>query len=108
MVSASALVGLLVLVAANAAVAALVTRFARFQLATRLGAVVVVLFVVPVVYVATTILVGGVLGLGDGLFGDAGQLVTVAWLVPFALGVAFDLFWMPAPAEDGVPARTGR
>lgn len=107
MVSASAVVGLVALVAVNTAVAALVTRYGRVQLATQWGAALFVLVAVPVIYVGTTILLGGVLGLGDGLFSSTGPLVMFGWGLPFGLGVSIDLFWMPAPDEVELPARAG-
>ena len=106
MVSASALVGLVVLVAVNTAIAALVVRFTRFQLATRWGAVLVTLFIVPILYVGTTTFFGGFLGLGDGLFDSTGPLLMFTWGLPFGLGTSIDLFWMPAPDDVELPART--
>lgn len=104
MASASALVGLLVVVSVNAAVAALAVRYFRYQLNTRWGAVAFTVAFVPVLYVATTLLLTGFLGLGGGLFDSVPALLMVTWALPFALGASFDLFWMPAPDEVELPA----
>ena len=104
MVSVASLVGLAILVAVNAAVAALAVRYFRYRLETQWGAVVFTVALVPVCYVATTLLLTGVLGLGGGLFDDVATLLLVTWALPFALGASFDYFWMPAPEEVDLPA----
>jgi hypothetical protein len=104
MVSVADIVGLLVVVGVNAAVAALVTRFLRVRLATRWGAAIYVLVLVPAVQVLATLALTGPLGLGPDL-GSSLTVLAVAVALPFALGVAFDYFWMPTPAEVELPER---
>jgi hypothetical protein len=106
MVSVSSLVGLAVVVAVNALVAALAVRYFRYRLETRWGAVVFTAVLVPVLYVATTLFLTGFLGLGGGLFESVATLLLVTWALPFALGASFDYFWMPAPDEVELPAAT--
>jgi hypothetical protein len=102
MVSVADIVGLAVVVGVNTAVAALATRFLRVRLATRWGIAVYVLVVVPAVQVLVTLLLTGPLGLGPDL-GSSLTVVGVAVALPFALGVAFDYFWMPTPEEVELP-----
>jgi predicted PurR-regulated permease PerM len=102
MVSVADLVGLVVVIGVNAAVAALGTRILRVRLATRWGVAIYVLVLVPVVQVLMVLVLTGPLGLGPNL-GGAVTVLGVAVALPFALGVAFDYFWMPAPAEVELP-----
>jgi hypothetical protein len=102
MVSVADIVGLVVVVGVNAAVAALGTRMLRVRLRTRWGVAIYVLVLVPIAQVLVTLLLTGPLGLGPNLGGAVAALgVTV--VLPFALGVAFDYFWMPSPAEVELP-----
>ncbi len=105
MVSVVGAVGIAVIVAVNATVAAVATRFFRLRLATRWGPVVYVALLVPPVLVATTLVLSGVLGLGGNL-GDADTALLVAIVFPLGLGVAVDLFWMPPPDEVELPERS--
>lgn len=102
MVSAVGAVGILVIVAVNTAVAALTTRFLRVRLATDWGTALYVALIVPVVEVALTLVLSGVFGLGSNL-GSPIAALAIAVVLPLALGVAFDLFWMPAPEEVELP-----
>jgi cell division protein FtsW (lipid II flippase) len=102
MVSVADIVGLLAVVAVNATLAALVTRFLRVRLTTRWGIAIYVLVLVPAVQVLATLLFTGPLGLGPDL-GSSLTVLAVAVALPFALGVAFDYFWMPTPAEVELP-----
>jgi hypothetical protein len=90
-------------VLANTAVAALLTRFFRVRLETRVGAAVYTGLLIPVVLLVLTLVFGGVLQLGPDL-GSAGAVLALTVLLPLALGVAFDYFWMPAPDEVDLPA----
>jgi hypothetical protein len=94
--------GLAIIVLLHTAVAALLTRFFRVRLDTRVGAATYTGALVPVVLLVLTLVFGGVLQLGPNL-GSAGAVVAVTVLVPLALGVAFDYFWMPAPDEVDLP-----
>jgi hypothetical protein len=104
MVSVADIVGLLAVIGVNAAVAALATRFLRVRLATRWGVAVYVVVLVPFAQVLATLFLTGPLGLGPDL-GSSLTVLAVAVALPFALGVAFDYFWMPAPAEVELPER---
>ena len=102
MVSVVDVVGLLVIVGTNAAVAALATRFLRVRLDTRWGSAVYVVVLTPLPMVAVTLLLGGVLGLGPNL-GSRYAVLGLTILAPLTLGIAFDFFWMPAPEEVDLP-----
>ena len=108
MVTAVDVFGLLVILLVNGGVTALLTRFFRVRLDTRWGPVVYVLLIVPVVLVLFVLVLSGLLGLGPDL-GSAGLVVGLTVVLPMALGVAFDYFWMPAPDDVDLPAeyRTG-
>jgi ABC-type molybdate transport system permease subunit len=100
MVSVVDIAGLLVIVGLNTAIAALATRFFRVRLNTRWGSAVYAVVLTPLPLVATTILLGSVLGPN---LGSANTVVALTVLVPLALGIAFDFFWMPAPDDVTVP-----
>ncbi|WP_254536078.1 hypothetical protein [Halomarina litorea] len=94
--------GLLVIVGVNTAVAALFTRFFRVRLDTQWGPVVFTLFITPVAMLAVTLVLGSFLGFD---LGSTGAVVAIALVLPLALGVAFDYFWMPAPDDVELPSR---
>ena len=102
MVSVVDVVGLLVIVAINAGAAALMTRFFRVRLDTDWGPVVFALTIEPVVLTLLVLVLSGVLGLGGNL-GSAGLVFGITVVLPMALGVAFDYFWMPAPDDVELP-----
>lgn len=102
MVSVADLVGLVVLVGVNTTVAALGTRIFRVRLATRWGSAIYVLVLIPIVQVLVTLVLSGVLNLGPNL-GSTITVLSVVVLLPLALGVAFDYFWMPSPEEVELP-----
>lgn len=106
MVSAADAIGLVIILGVNTALAALLTRFLRVRMATRWGTVVYVAFLVPVAQVIVTLVLSGPLGLGANL-GSPATVIGIAVLLPFALGVAFDVLWMPTPEEAEVPDRFG-
>ncbi|WP_254663065.1 hypothetical protein [Haladaptatus sp. W1] len=62
MVSAATMLGLFVIILVNTVITAVVVRFFRLRLSTRWGAVVYTLLLVPLVYVVTTIVLSGVVG----------------------------------------------
>lgn len=107
MVTVVEVLGLAVIVLVHTAVAALMTRFFRVRLDTRAGAAVYTGLLIPVVLLVLTLMFGGVLGLGPNL-GNAGAVLAVTIILPLALGVAFDYFWMPAPDEVDLPAERDR
>ncbi|WP_246983710.1 hypothetical protein [Halorientalis marina] len=104
MVSVADIVGLLVILGVNSAVAALMTRFFRVRLKTRWGSVIYTVLLTPLVLLVLTLIFGGVLGLGPDLGGEM-TLIGVTIVLPTTLGVAFDYFWMPSPDEVDVPQR---
>lgn len=103
MVSPLEVVGLLVLVCVNTAIAALLTRLFRVRLDTRWGGALYTLLVAPVVLVVVTLVLGQVVGPN---LGDPSTVVGVTVLLPLTLGIAIDYFWMPAPDEVEVPDTT--
>jgi len=103
MVSVVDLLGLLVIVGVNAALAALMTRFFRVRLDTDWGPVVFALLIEPVVLTVVVLILSGVVGLGGNL-GSAALVFGITVVLPMALGVAFDYFWMPAPDDVELPA----
>lgn len=105
MVPALALAGLLAMVAINTVVAAVATRLLRVRLETALGAAVYVAILVPTILAVTTILLGSVAGPD---LGSRGAVVGLFVVVPFVLGVAIDVLWMPSPEEVELPAPAER
>ncbi|MDQ2071186.1 hypothetical protein ACODNH_12975 [Haloarcula sp. NS06] len=103
MVSVAGIIGLLVIVLVNSAVTALMTRFFRVRLHTRWGSIVYSLLLCPVVMVVLVLVLSGVFRLGANL-GSTTAVMLVTVLIPLAIGVTFDYFWMPAPDEVDVPA----
>jgi hypothetical protein len=92
----------------HVAIAALATRLFRVRLHTEWAPVVYTLLVVPIVYVATSLVVLGVLGVGgtgSGVMLDRGTLLVLLFGLPLALGLAVDFFWMPAPEEVDLPQK---
>ncbi|PSQ07552.1 hypothetical protein BRC93_16135 [Halobacteriales archaeon QS_5_70_15] len=103
MVTVADVIGLLVILLVNGGTTALLTRFFRVRLDTRWGPVVYVLLIVPVVLVLLVLVLSGLLGLGPDL-GSAGLVVGLTVVLPMAVGLAFDYFWMPAPDDVDLPA----
>jgi hypothetical protein len=102
MVSVLGALGLLLIVGVNTALAALFTRFFRVRLDTQWGPIVFTLFLTPVAMLAVVLLLGSFLGFD---LGSSAAVVGITMVVPLALGVAFDYFWMPAPDEVELPSR---
>ena len=105
MVAVLDIVGLLVIVLVNSALAALMTRFFRVRLDTSWGSLLYALLLVPLTMVVVLLVLSGVFGLGADL-GSRATVVTVTIAVPLALGITFDYFWMPAPDEVDLPQRS--
>lgn len=97
-------VGLAVILLVNTAVAALLTRFFRVRMNTRWGSALYAALLGPLALLVLTMVLGTVLG--PNLGGPA-TVVTVTIVVPMAVGVAFDYFWMPAPDEVELPEQYG-
>jgi hypothetical protein len=102
MVSIGAAVGLLIVVAVHTFLTAVATRFFRVRLRTGWGSAVYAAVFVPLVLVASTIVLTGGLGLGSGL-GDRTVAVLIVLVLPLVLGFTIDLFWMPSPDEVELP-----
>jgi hypothetical protein len=102
MVSALGVVFLLVIVAVQTAITALLTRLLRVRLDTSWGAVVFAIAIIPIVLTLTTLVLGRI---GPNL-GSRGTAVFVMIGVPAALGFTIDYVWMPAPEEVELPATT--
>lgn len=100
MVTPLEIVGLLVLVSLNTAIAAVLTRLFRVRLDTRWGGALYTLLLAPVVLVVVTLVLGQLLGPN---LGDPSTVVGLTVLLPLTLGIAIDYFWMPAPDEVEVP-----
>lgn len=105
MVAAFELVGLLLILVVNTAIAALMTRFFRVRLKTRWGSVIYTLMLTPVVLVVTTLVLGSIMGPD---LGSAGTVIVLTVITPAAVGVAFDYFWMPDPDDVETPESSGR
>lgn len=101
MVSALSLLPVVFILAVNTVLAAVVTRLARVRMHTTWGAAVVVGFFAPVALLAVTIVVGAVAGPS---LGSRGAVVGLLMVLPMALGVTIDVFWMPPPDEVDLPA----
>jgi hypothetical protein len=95
------LLGLLFIVLVNTAATALATRFFRVRLETRWGSAVYTALLVPVLLVVLTLAIGS-LGIGPNL-GSPTAVFGVTVVLPMAVGVAFDYFWMPSPEEVDLP-----
>lgn len=97
MVSLGGMVGLVVLVGLNAVLAGIATRFARLWAASRVGTVLAIAVLVPLVLTLSTMLLSGVMYLGIDL-GDTTVAVVLAIAIPMALGVTIDYVWVASPA----------
>lgn len=89
-------VGLLIATVVHVIIAVVGIRFLRVRLATRWGPFVYALFLLPLVYVPTTLIFGAILGAG-GVTLDTQTLISLLFVLPIGLGFALDFFWLPAP-----------
>ena len=106
MVSVVGLVALLVIIAVNVVVAALLTRILRVRLATQWGSVLYALLLIPIAQFLVVLVLGRALPAID--LGTPAAVVGVTILLPLSLGMAFDYFWQPAPEEVELPERYQR
>lgn len=83
-------------------VAAVMTRFFRVVLDTRLGSAVFTGFFVPVVLLFSTLFFTGILKIGPDL-GGAYAALAVMIGAPLVLGVTVDLLYVPSPDEYELP-----
>lgn len=92
--------------AGHTLLAAVLTRFFRIQLDTRVGAAIYTLLLVPLVLVVTTMVV-----FSAGVGVDLGNPVAVVGLLvgaPLALGATIDVLYLPAPDEYDLPDTPSR
>lgn len=105
MVTTLGLVGLVVLVLVNAALAALVTRLCRNRLETAWGSAIYAALGGAFVLVASTLVLSGIFNIG-GRVGSRYAAILLTIAAPLALGITFDYFWMPSPEEVDLPEST--
>lgn len=96
-------VGLFIAIVVHTVFAVVGIRFLRVRLGTRWGPIVYALFLLPLVFVPTTVVFGAVLGTGDVTL-DPQTLISLLFVLPLGLGFAIDFFWLPAPEVVEVPA----
>jgi hypothetical protein len=105
MASLSAVVGFLILFSVHTLIAAVVTRFFRIRMKTTWGSAVYALIFVPMLLLATTLILSGPLSIGSAAFDRTTALVLVV-AMPLTLGFAIDLLWMPDPETVELPDKT--
>lgn len=98
MVSTGELLGMVVFVGIQTAIAALGTRFFRVLVRGRIVTAVFVVVAVPTVLLGTTLLFSGVVALGIDLQ-EPFVAVLVSIVFPFIVGVTIDFVWVASPAE---------
>lgn len=104
MAALSAAVGYAILVGVHTVIAAVTTRFFRIRMETHWGSALYTVVFVPMVLIASTLLLSGPLGIGTAA-GTRTTAVMIVIVVPMILGYAIDFFWMPAPEEVELPDR---
>jgi hypothetical protein len=102
MASALSIAVLLLIVAFHALVSAVLTRYFRIALDSAWGTALFVVAGIPLVLLATTLLLSGGLGLGPSL-GDPVLVLIVLIAVPLGLGALVDFLYMPPPDEYELP-----
>ncbi|GAA0666516.1 hypothetical protein ACFQDG_17190 [Natronoarchaeum mannanilyticum] len=105
MASIGAVAGLLFVVALHTVIAAVATRFFRISLDTVWGSAVYAVLFVPMLLIASTLVLTGALGLGGNL-GSKTTAVLLVIAIPLTLGFAIDLLWMPDPETVELPKKT--
>ncbi|NHN59990.1 MULTISPECIES: hypothetical protein [Halorussus] len=103
MASVATVFGFLLIMVVNTVLAAVAIRFFRLRLSTDWGAVVYTAVLIPLLYLATTILLSGFVGFGGSGVRDRGTALILVWVLPFTLAVSLDVFWMPSPEEVDLP-----
>lgn len=98
--------GVALIVVVHVAIAVVLTRFFRLQLKTDWGAAIYTLLLVPLALILSATLLSGVFGLGGNVGGRDVVLLLVI-VLPLSLGIAIDVFWMPAPEEIELPESAG-
>lgn len=108
MVSVSTVVGFLFIVTFHAVIAAVATRFFRLRLHTRVGSFLYTILLVPIIYLVTTLVLSGFLGIGGHGIPDVQTAVLLTWVLPFTVGYSFELLWMPPPEDASVERPSAR
>lgn len=93
---------LAVIVAGHTFLAAIAVRLFRERLTTRWTPIVFALAIVPLLLIASTLIVSGWLGLGPDLGTPTAALFVLVG-VPLGLGLAVDYLWMPPPEDVELP-----
>lgn len=98
--------GVAIIVAIHTAIAVVLTRFFRLQLETNWGAAIYTLLLVPIALIVSATVLSGALGLG-GSVGGRDVVLLLVIVLPLSVGIAIDVFWIPAPEEIELPDATG-
>ena len=93
------------LVLVHTLIAGITTRYFRIRMHTRWGRVLYTLAVVPVVLVASTLVVSGGLGVGVDLGSPAAALAVLVF-GPAVLGATVDVLYLPPPEAVELPDRS--
>lgn len=104
MVSPLEAVGILLVVVVHTFLAAVGTRFFRIRMKTRWGRALYAAIFVPLLLVASTLVLTGALGIGSDVGRPAAVMLVL--VVPIVLGFSIDLFWIPPPDEIELPETT--
>lgn len=83
-------------------IAAVMTRYFRVRLNTRLGWIIYSALLVPLALLSTTLLFTGLLNIGPDL-GEPAIVAGVLIGVPTALGMTVDVLYMAPPEEYELP-----
>jgi len=105
MVAVSTVIGYGILLVVHTAMAAIVTRFFRIRLTTNWGAALYAAVLIPMLLVASTMLLSGPFGIGTAADRTTALIVVIA--IPLTLGITIDLLWMPHPDDVELPDTTG-
>lgn len=105
MVAVSTVIGYGILLVVHTAIAAITTRFFRIRLSSQWGAALYAAILVPMLLVASTMLLSGPFGIGTAAADRTTALIVVIG-IPLTLGVTIDLLWMPHPDEVELPDTT--
>jgi hypothetical protein len=105
MASALSIAVLLAIIAVHALLAAVLTRYFRIALETAGGTALFVVGGIPLVLLASTLILSGGFGIGPTL-GSPILVLIVLIAAPMALGVLVDLLYVPPPEEYDLPETT--
>jgi hypothetical protein len=97
-------IGILLVVVVHTFLAATSTRFFRIRMRTQWGRALYAAVFVPLLLVASTMVLTGALGIGSDVGRPAAVMLVL--VVPLILGYSIDLFWIPSPDEIDLPETT--